>query len=74
MDRNVVTPDSNFQVSLEEVVAELNKQIANLNFELTASKIAIQKMQKALQNSFGHSHENDDNHAHDSSKIIAESF
>jgi uncharacterized coiled-coil protein SlyX len=74
MDRNVVTPDNSFQVSLEEIVAELNKQIANLNFELTASKIAIQKMQKALQNSFGHSHDYDDNHTHDSSKIIAESF
>ena len=55
MDGNAI----NTQVSLEEIVIELNKQIASMNFELTASKIAIQKLQNALNNVNDSAHEND---------------
>ena len=55
MDGNAI----NTQVSLEEIVIELNKQIASMNFELTASKIAIQKLQNALNNANDSAHEND---------------
>lgn len=70
MDRTPVNQDNGFQVSLEEVITELNKQIASLNFELTVSKIAIQKLQNALQNGLDHTHD----HGHETSKINTETF
>lgn len=70
MDRTPVNQDNGFQVSLEEVITELNKQIASLNFELTVSKIAIQKLQNALQNGLDHTHDHD----HETSKINTETF
>lgn len=74
MDRDIVNQSNASQVSLEEIVAELNKQIGSLNFELTASRLAIQKLQNALQNAIEHSHEHDHANAHDKSKIISETF
>jgi uncharacterized coiled-coil protein SlyX len=59
MDRTHINQQQELQVSLEEIVAELNKQISSLNFELTASRLAIQKLQNALHNADGHTHEND---------------
>jgi hypothetical protein len=49
MDRTNMNQDT--QVTLEEIVGELNSQITTLNFELTASRIAIKKLQAALENS-----------------------
>ena len=48
MDRDDLNKDANMQVTLEEIVNELNKQIANLNFELTVNKLALQKIQVAF--------------------------
>lgn len=74
MDRAHINQQQELQVSLEEIVAELNKQIASLNFELTASRLAIQKLQNALHNADGHSHENYEETAKANSKIKAETF
>jgi uncharacterized coiled-coil protein SlyX len=70
MDRTNINQQQELQVSLEEIVAELNKQISSLNFELTASRLAIQKLQNALHNADGHTHENDQVN----SKINTETF
>ena len=59
MDRTTVNNENSLQVSLDEIVLELNKQIASLNFELTASRLAIQKLQNALQDMSNHTHENE---------------
>lgn len=74
MDRTHIDQQKELQVSLEEIVAELNKQISSLNFELTASRLAIQKLQNALHNADGHSHENDEETAKVKSKIKTETF
>lgn len=50
MDRDAINVDQAYQVTVEEIIAELNKQIASLNFELTVSKLAITKMQNQLAN------------------------
>jgi uncharacterized coiled-coil protein SlyX len=70
MDRTTVNTQNSLQVTLEDIVVELNKQIASLNFELTASRLAIQKLQNALQDMSEHTHEND----HANSKINTETF
>jgi len=70
MDRTTVDTQNILQVTLEDIVVELNKQIASLNFELTASRLAIQKLQNALQDMSEHTHEND----HVNSKINTETF
>lgn len=70
MDRTPLNQETNLQVTLEEIVAELNKQIASLNFELTVSKLVVQKLQNALQNAT----ENAQEPARESSKINTESF
>jgi hypothetical protein len=70
MDRTTVNTQNSLQVTLEDIVVELNKQIASLNFELTASRLAIQKLQNALQDMSEHTHEND----HVNSKINTETF
>jgi hypothetical protein len=70
MDRTTVNNEANLQVTLEEIVSELNKQISNLNFELTASRLAIQKLQIALQNAS----ENDKKIAPVKPKSNAETF
>ena len=59
MDRTTINNENSLQVSLDEIVLELNKQIASLNFELTASRLAIQKLQNALQDMNNHTHENE---------------
>jgi hypothetical protein len=44
-------PDINnnsLQVTVEEILSELNQQISSLNFELTVSKIAVKKLQEEL--------------------------
>ena len=69
MDRTTVRQENNLQVTPEEIVAELNSQIASLNFELTVSKLASRKLQNALQNG-DHTHD----HIQESSKINTESF
>lgn len=74
MDRTHINQQQELQVSLEEIVAELNKQISSLNFELTASRLAIQKLQNALHNADGHTHENDEEMAKEKSKIKTETF
>lgn len=74
MDRTSINQQQELQVSLEEIVAELNKQISSLNFELTASRLAIQKLQNALHNADGHTHENDEETAKAKSKIKTETF
>ena len=74
MDRTSINQQQDLQVSLEEIVVELNKQIASLNFELTASRLAIQKMQNALHNANEHSHENDQAAVKENSKNKAETF
>lgn len=74
MDRTHINQQQELQVSLEEIVAELNKQISSLNFELTASRLAIQKLQNALQNANEHTHENDQATVKGNSKNKAETF
>lgn len=44
MDRH----DLNHQVTVDEIIAELNRQIMNLNFELTVNKMALQKLQNLI--------------------------
>lgn len=48
MDRDVINSEQSYQVSVEEIVAELNKQISSLNFELTVSRLAMAKLQNQL--------------------------
>lgn len=36
------------QVTVDEIIAELNRQIMNLNFELTVNKMAVQKLQNLI--------------------------
>lgn len=44
MDRH----DINYQVTVDEIIAELNRQISSLNFELTVNKLALQKLQNLV--------------------------
>lgn len=44
MDRH----DLNYQVTVDEIIAELNRQISSLNFELTVNKLALQKLQNLI--------------------------
>lgn len=37
-----------FEVTVEELVDELSKQVASLNLELTAHKIAVKKLQEYI--------------------------
>jgi hypothetical protein len=50
MDRDAVTAEQSYQVTVDEIITELNKQISSLNFELTVSKLAIGKLQNQLAN------------------------
>ena len=74
MDRTSINQQQDLQVSLEEIVVELNSQISSLNFELTASRLAIKKLQNALHNANEHTHENDQEPAKANAKIKAETF
>lgn len=74
MDRTSINQQQELQVSLEEIVAELNKQISSLNFELIASRLAIQKLQNALHNANEHTHENDQETVKANNKNKAETF
>jgi len=47
MDRSSLNKDSG-QVTVDEIIAELNRQISSLNFELTVNKLAVQKLQKII--------------------------
>lgn len=47
MDRPDLNKDSG-QVTVDEIIAELNRQISSLNFELTVNKLAVQKLQKII--------------------------
>lgn len=40
--------NENGQVTVDEIISELNRQIMNLNFELTVNKMAVQKLQSLL--------------------------
>ena len=74
MDRTSINQQQDLQVNLDEIVIELNNQISSLNFELTASRLAIKKLQNALQNANEHSHENDQETAKKNTKIKADTF
>jgi hypothetical protein len=50
MDRDALIEQQSYQVTVDEIIAELNKQISSLNFELTVNKIAIAKLQNQLAN------------------------
>ena len=53
MDRHDLDNDSSLKVTVDEIITELNKQIATLNFDLTVARLAVQK----LQNEFNqHTH------------------
>jgi hypothetical protein len=45
MDRHDLEHDSSLQVTVDEIIAELNKQISTLNFDLTVTRLALQKLQ-----------------------------
>lgn len=48
MDRN----DLNNRVTTDEVIAELNTQIGNLNYELVVTKLAVVKLQRTVEDLF----------------------
>jgi hypothetical protein len=48
MDRYDLNKETSLQVTIDEIIAELNKQIASLNFDLTVTKLAVQKLQNEL--------------------------
>jgi hypothetical protein len=48
MDRYDLNKDSKTQVTVDEIIGELNRQIMNLNFELTVNKMAVQKLQNLV--------------------------
>lgn len=48
MDRHDIKQDSSLNVTADEIFAELNQQIASLNFELTVNKIIVKKLQEEL--------------------------
>lgn len=48
MDRHDINNENSLQVTVDEIIAELNKQIASLNFDLTVTKLAVQKLQNEL--------------------------
>jgi hypothetical protein len=74
MDRTSINQQQELQVTLEEIVVELNNQISSLNFELTASRLAIKKLQAVLSNANQHAHENDQATVKANSKNKAETF
>jgi hypothetical protein len=45
MDRHDLEHDSSLQVTVDEIIAELNKQISTLNFDLIVTRLALQKLQ-----------------------------
>jgi hypothetical protein len=45
MDRHDLENGSSLQVTVDEIIAELNKQISTLNFDLTVTRLALQKLQ-----------------------------
>ena len=45
MDRHDLEHDSSLQVTVDEIIAELNKQISTLNFDLMVTRLALQKLQ-----------------------------
>jgi uncharacterized coiled-coil protein SlyX len=57
MDRHDLEHDASLQVTVDEIITELNKQISTLNFDLMVTRLALQK----LQNEFA-------KHTHPSSK------
>jgi hypothetical protein len=48
MDRYDLNKDTKMQVTVDEIINELNRQIMNLNFELTVNKMAVQKLQNLV--------------------------
>ena len=48
MDRHDLENGSSLQVTVDEIIAELNKQISTLNFDLTVTRLALQKLQIEL--------------------------
>ncbi len=48
MDRHDLNKDSKTQVTVDEIIGDLNRQIMNLNFELTVNKLAVQKLQNLV--------------------------
>ena len=74
MDRTSINQQQDLQVNLDEIVVELNNQISSLNFELTASRLAIKKLQNALHNANEHAHENEQATVKANSKNKAETF
>ena len=65
MDGNALSNNSG-QVTAEEIIQELNKQVGNLNCELIVAKLAIKKLQDIIANSVVYKEE--------PSKIISETF
>lgn len=65
MDGNALS-SNNTQVTADEIIQELNKQVGNLNCELIVAKLAIKKLQDIIANSVVHKEE--------PSKIISETF
>jgi hypothetical protein len=65
MDGNALNNNSG-QVTADEIIQELNKQVGNLNCELIVARLAIKKLQDIIANSVAHKEE--------PSKIIAETF
>lgn len=47
MDRNAL---DNANITYDEIITALNNQIGQLNFELIASKIMVQKLQQIVEN------------------------
>lgn len=47
MDRHDLD-NSSLQVTVDEIIAELNKQISTLNFDLMVTRLALQKLQIEL--------------------------
>lgn len=45
MDRYDLENKNSVQVTVDEIIAELNKQISTLNFDLTVARMALQKLQ-----------------------------
>lgn len=48
MDRYDLNNDTSLQVTVDEIIEELNKQIASLNFDLTVTRLAVKKLQNEL--------------------------
>lgn len=48
MDRHDLNNETSLQVTVDEIIEELNKQIAALNFDLTVARLAVKKLQNEL--------------------------